>query len=91
MVFLESAELRAKNRQDITMDFWRENINRIIEFNDKKVLKGNGSVSNEQMKTIVRKVYDEFEVKRKQYDAQQADLEDLKEIEELEAHIKLLK
>jgi len=91
MVFLESAELRAKNRQDITMDFWRENIDRIIEFNDKKVLKGNGSVSNEQMKTIVRKVYDEFEVKRKQYDAQQADLEDLKEIEELEAHIKLLK
>lgn len=91
MVFLESAELRAKNRQDITMDFWRENIDRIIEFNDKKVLKGNGSVSNEQMKTIVKKVYDEFEVKRKQYDAQQADLEDLKEIEELEAHIKLLK
>ena len=91
MVFLEMAELRAKNRQDITMDFWRENIDRIIEFNDKKVLKGNGSVSNEQMKTIVRKVYDEFEVKRKQYDAQQADLEDLKEIEELEAHIKLLK
>ena len=91
MVVLESAELRAKNRQDITMDFWRENIDRIIEFNDKKVLKGNGSVSNEQMKTIVRKVYDEFEVKRKQYDAQQADLEDLKEIEELEAHIKLLK
>ena len=91
MVFLETAELRAKNRQDITMDFWRENIDRIIEFNDKKVLKGNGSVSNEQMKSIVRKVYDEFEVKRKQYDAQQADLEDLKEIEELEAHIKLLK
>lgn len=91
MVFLESAELRAKNRQDITMDFWHENIDRVIEFNDKKVLKGNGSVSNEQMKTIVRKVYDEFEVKRKQYDAQQADLEDLKEIEELEAHIKLLK
>ena len=30
MVFLESAELRAKNRQDITMDFWRENIDKII-------------------------------------------------------------
>lgn len=39
MVFLETAELRAKNRQDITMDFWRENIDRIIEFNDKEVLK----------------------------------------------------
>ena len=34
VVFLETAELRAKNRQDITMDFWRENIDRIIEFND---------------------------------------------------------
>ena len=37
VVFLETAELRAKNRQDITMDFWRENIDRIIEFNDKEV------------------------------------------------------
>ncbi len=35
VVFLETAELRAKNRQDITMDFWRSNIDRIIEFNDK--------------------------------------------------------
>ena len=34
VVFLETAELRAKNKQDITMDFWRENIDRIIEFND---------------------------------------------------------
>ena len=34
MVFLESAELRAKNRQDITIDFWRENIDKIIAFND---------------------------------------------------------
>lgn len=34
IVFLETAELRAKNKEDITMDFWRENIDRIIEFND---------------------------------------------------------
>ena len=39
VVFLETAELRAKNKQDITMDFWRENIDRIIEFNDKEILK----------------------------------------------------
>jgi len=38
VVFLESAELRAKNRQDITMDFWQENVDKIIEFNDKKAL-----------------------------------------------------
>lgn len=45
VVFLETAELRAKNRQDIRMDFWRENIDRIIEFNDKELLKGHGSIS----------------------------------------------
>ena len=39
VVFLESAELRAKNRQDITMDFWQKNVDKIIEFNDKKLLK----------------------------------------------------
>lgn len=37
-VFLETAELRAKNRQDITMSFWRENIDKILLLNDKPVL-----------------------------------------------------
>ena len=49
VVFLKSAELRAKNRQDITMDFWQENVDKIIEFNDKKLLKDRGSVSKSQM------------------------------------------
>ena len=90
MVFLESAELRAKNRQDITMDFWRENIDKIITFNDKELLKGNGYISNEQMKKLVGKVYEEFDTKRKQFEAQQADLYDLREIEDWEKNIKLL-
>ena len=90
MVFLESAELRAKNRQDITMDFWRENIDKIITFNDKELLKGNGSISNEQMKRLVGKVYEAFDSKRKHFEAQQADLYDLKEIEDWEKNIKLL-
>jgi hypothetical protein len=38
MVFLETAELRAKNQKDITISFWRDNIDKIIELNDKKVL-----------------------------------------------------
>ncbi len=36
VIFLESAELRAKNRMDITMNFWRENVDKILEFQDKK-------------------------------------------------------
>lgn len=46
VIFLETAELRAKQRLDITMSFWKENVDRILEFNDKKVLTGKGSISN---------------------------------------------
>ena len=88
VVFLESAELRAKNRQDITMDFWQTNVDKIIEFNDKKLLKDRGSVSKSQMEKIAGQVYDDFNNKRKIAGAQQADLEDLKQIEMLEKQIK---
>ncbi len=82
VIFLESAELRAKNRLDITMSFWKENVDRILEFNDQKVLKGNGSISKAQMEENVRKIYAEYDKFRKKYDAQMADLQDLKEIED---------
>ena len=42
------------------------------------------------MKKLVGKVYEEFDTKRKQFEAQQADLYDLKEIEDWEKNIKLL-
>ncbi|SDH58309.1 virulence RhuM family protein [Myroides phaeus] len=88
VVFLETAELRAKNRQDITMDFWRENIDRIIEFNDKKLLTNRGSISKEQMEKMVEKVYLEFDTKRKLQEVKQADAEDLQDLKILEDEIK---
>ena len=33
VIFLETAELRAKNRHDLTMKFWKENVDKILEFN----------------------------------------------------------
>ncbi|MEZ5045333.1 MAG: virulence RhuM family protein [Saprospiraceae bacterium] len=55
VIFLESAELRAKNRQDLTMDFWRENVDKMLDFQDKKILQGAGSISNAQMEEQVKK------------------------------------
>ena len=49
VIFLETAELRAKERMDITIHFWKANVDRILAFNDKKVLTGKGSISNEVM------------------------------------------
>lgn len=88
VVFLETAELRAKNRQDLTMDFWRENVDRIIEFNDKKLLGNHGSISNAQMEKMVEKVYLEFDTKRKALEAKEADIEDLDAITALESKVK---
>ena len=89
VVFLETAELRAKNRQDITMDFWRENIDRIIEFNDKEVLKNNGNISHNQMEKMVEKVYATFDKKRKEQEAIEADFQDLEELKQLEERVKI--
>lgn len=88
IVFLETAELRAKDRQDITIDFWRENIDRIIEFNDKKLLDHKGSVSNAQMEKHVDSIYEKFENKRKKIEAQNADEQDIEELKQLEHQIK---
>lgn len=88
VVFLETAELRAKNRQDITMDFWRENVDRIIGFNDKKLLENRGSISNAQMEKMVEKVYLEFDTKRKVLEAKEADAEDLQDLKILESEVK---
>jgi hypothetical protein len=88
VVFLETAELRAKNRQDITMDFWRDNVDKILTLNDKPLLQGSGIISNAQMEKMIEKVYQEFDAKRKKEEAHQADAQDLEDIKKLEAELK---
>ena len=82
VIFLETAELRAKERLDITMSFWEENVDRILEFNDKKVLTGRGSISNAEVEQKVQEIYIEFDARRKSYEADLADKQDIKELED---------
>ena len=88
VIFLETAEFRAKNRQGLTMDFWRENIDKILLSNDQQLLAGAGSVSNLQMESFVHEVYDEFDKRRKQIEAEEADKEDLQDLLDLENELK---
>jgi hypothetical protein len=87
-IFLEVAELQVKDRKDITMNFWHENVDNIITFNKKALLAGKGSVSNARMEEFVNKVYERFNEQRKIYELQQADAEDINELKQLEASIK---
>ena len=81
VIFLETAELRVKERKDITLAFWKNNVDRVLEFNDKDVLLHTGSISHKQMEEKVRSIYEEFDERRKQAEAKEADLEDLKILE----------
>ena len=86
-IFLTSAEERVKGRRDMTLDYWRKNIDNLLTFQDKEILQGKGSISNAEAEETVRSRYDIFNAKRKQLDAQDADAEDLKMLEDLERSI----
>ena len=88
VIFLESAELRAKSRLDITIDFWRDTVDRILDFQDKKILTNAGSISKVEMEKLVSEVYTQYDQRRKEYEALQADIEDLEELKKLEEEIK---
>jgi hypothetical protein len=88
VIFLETAELRAKDRIDITMKFWKENVDKIILMNDRNLLSGSGKISNAEMEEHVRKVYDTFDQRRKTFDAQEADKNDTEEWELLQKKLK---
>lgn len=66
VIFLETAELRVKDRKDLTLDYWRNNVDRLLEFNEKEVMNHKGSISQEQMEKKVNEIYIEFDQKRKE-------------------------
>ncbi|MDA1069737.1 MAG: virulence RhuM family protein [Verrucomicrobia bacterium] len=88
VIFLEQAELRAKQQQVLTLEFWRSSVDRMLSSNDQPLLDGPGSVSHEEMKEIAVERYDSFDGQRRQQEAIAADAEDLKSIEELEKDLK---
>nr|WP_054645300.1 virulence RhuM family protein [Halomonas sp.] len=88
VIFLEQAELRVKNQKELTLDFWRNNVDKMLAFNDQPILEGAGSVSRENMEKIARERYEVFDQQRRTTEAKAADAADLKEIEQLEQDLK---
>ncbi|MBP3366051.1 MAG: virulence RhuM family protein [Treponema sp.] len=90
-IFLESAELRAKMRKDITMHYWEENVDKLIADHDLPLLEDKGHCSNKQMESKVEEMYIEFDKRRKAYEAQEADREDEADMKMLEEAEKMVK
>ena len=87
-IFLTSAEERVKGRRDLTLDYWRKNVDSLLTFQEKDILQGAGSITNYEAEETAKQVYDVFNSKRKQIEAQVADADDLKMLEDLEQSLK---
>ena len=90
VIFLEQAELRLKQQKELNLDFWRNNVDKMLAFNDQPILEGTGSISRENMQRVAYERYEDFEQKRRASEARAADIEDLMEIEQLENELKQL-
>ena len=77
-IFLESAELRAKMRKDLTLAYWRGTVDKLLEDHG---IAGRGSHSHDEMVRYVTDTYAEFDARRKQAEARQADADDFAELE----------
>ncbi len=82
VVFLETAEIRVRERLDLTVGYWRQTVNRVIEFQDKALLTHTGKVSNKEMEGAVRDIYAVFDKRRKMHEADQEDEKELMQLEE---------
>ena len=87
-IFLESAELHVKMRKDLTLDFWRASVDKLLLDHGVPLLQSHGKITMEQAQIHARKIYEEFDARRKAFDAAQADELDLLELEQETKNIK---
>jgi hypothetical protein len=87
VIFLEQAELRVKQRNDLTLDFWRNHVDGMLAFNGQAVLQNAGSVSHEDMLSVAHARYEAFDQQRRAVEVEQADADDLQELEQLEQRV----
>lgn len=88
VIFLETAELRAKRQTITRMNFWCENVGQIIVANGFPLLSGAGSVGHARMAQKLEPLYLDFDQRRKAEEARAADAQDEAELKALEDTIK---
>ena len=84
VIFLETAELRAKNRQETRMSFWKGSVNQIITSNGFPLLANAGSISREQMESKTNALYSDYDRRRKTQEAMEADQQDETDLKAVE-------
>lgn len=81
-IFLESAELHVKMRKDLTLNFWRASVDKLLLDHSIPLLQSHGKISMDEAKAHARLAYETFDARRKAFEAAQADTIDLLELEQ---------
>jgi hypothetical protein len=88
VIFLETAELRAKSKQETRMAFWKQNVDQIITSNGFPLLSNAGSISHQQMEAHTVELYQHLDQQRRKQEALQADQQDEADLQALESKLK---
>ena len=88
VIFLETAELRAKSKKETRMAFWKQNVDQIITSNGFPLLSNAGTISHQQMEARMTELYQQFDQQRRQQEALQADQQDEADLQALESKLK---
>lgn len=81
-IFLESAELHVKMRKDLTLNFWRASVDKLLLDHSIPLLQSHGKISMDEAKAHARLSYETFDARRKAFEAAQADTIDLLKLEQ---------
>ena len=68
-MYLDYAELQAKNHHEMYMADWEERLNQFLQFNGQEVLRDFGSISREIAEKLALDQYEAFDANRRQLEA----------------------
>lgn len=88
VIFLETAELRAKRQQETRMSFWKQNVDQIITSNGFPLLTHAGAISHAKMERQTSALYLDYDQRRKTQEVQEAEQQDEATLKALEQKLK---
>ena len=83
-MYLDFAELQAKNRRSMTMRDWSDRLDAFLQFNERELLTNAGAVKAEVAKKLAENRYVEFDSQRRRVLAADADANDRAALSALE-------
>lgn len=82
-MYLDYAEDQAKKRKAITMAEWEQKLDAFLSFNERELLTHAGTVRASVAKQLAEERYDLFDKHRQAHELEQANVDDLEELEQI--------